>query len=70
MQYLEANNVVHRDLALRNCLVTTQGTEDTRFLVKVGDLGMSKIVKDGKFKVDPSNTALAVKWWYVSVILL
>jgi serine/threonine protein kinase len=37
MKYLEANNVVHRDLALRNLLVTGGG-EKGKYIIKIGDL--------------------------------
>jgi serine/threonine protein kinase len=37
MKYLEANKVVHRDLALRNLLVTGGG-EKGKWIVKIGDL--------------------------------
>src|SRR5690349_9993077 len=36
MQYLEHQGVIHRDLALRNLFVTT------KFMVKVGDFGLSR----------------------------
>ena len=44
MGYLESKHVVHRDLALRNLLVTTQGEEE-KYLVKVADFGLSRVGK-------------------------
>ncbi len=41
MLFLEKNGVIHRDLALRNLLVTTTGDED-KYLVKVADFGLSR----------------------------
>jgi serine/threonine protein kinase len=37
MKYLDANNIVHRDLALRNLLVTGGG-EKGKYIVKISDL--------------------------------
>ena len=38
MTYLETHNVVHRDLALRNLLITHGGSEQDKYMVKIGDL--------------------------------
>ncbi len=40
MNYLTEHHVVHRDLALRNILVSQD--VDGKYVVKVGDFGMSK----------------------------
>jgi serine/threonine protein kinase len=39
MAYLEAKNVLHRDLALRNLLVTS-GDFPHKYVVKVADFGL------------------------------
>ncbi len=47
MNYLANNEIVHRDLALRNLLV---GFDQNRnYLVKVGDFGMSRNVQKGYY---------------------
>lgn len=38
-QYLEDNHFIHRDIAARNCLLTTKG--DYR-VVKIADFGMAR----------------------------
>ena len=45
MKYLAENQIVHRDLAARNLLVKA---EDTRFMVKVADFGLSRVT-DGSY---------------------
>lgn len=40
MRYLEDRNVIHRDFALRNLLLTA--SEDQSYIVKVGDFGLSR----------------------------
>ncbi len=39
MQYLQSKNIVHRDLALRNLLVSIDGQDGT-YLVKVAGMGI------------------------------
>lgn len=36
--YLEASKFIHRDIAARNCLLTTKGPDR---IVKIGDFGMA-----------------------------
>ena len=43
MHYLEANNVIHRDVAARNCLIGHEGA------VKITDFGLS--IQNTFFKV-------------------
>ncbi len=58
MKYLEDNNVVHRDLALRNLLVGRD--QEGNYLVKVGDFGMSRTVDKGYYRT--SNTIAPIRW--------
>ena len=53
MHYLESKNILHRDLALRNLLVTTHGT--TKYVVKVGDFGLSKETPEGIYKASSTQ---------------
>ena len=58
MRYLEANNIVHRDLALRNILVD----KDTngKYILKISDFGMSQLVEKGHYKIN-TDTIMSVK---------
>jgi serine/threonine protein kinase len=59
MNYLEKQGKVHRDLALRNLLITiTNG--DPKYLVKVGDFGLSRNTEKGVVKGDDKD--VAIKW--------
>lgn len=42
VQYLESKGILHRDLALRNLLVSASGTnaKPSSYIVKVGDFGL------------------------------
>jgi serine/threonine protein kinase len=57
MHYLEEHNVIHRDLALRNLLVSKV---DGAYTVKVTDFGMSRSTEQGYYKTD--NQTIPVKW--------
>jgi serine/threonine protein kinase len=57
MLYLEQNNIVHRDLALRNLLVSKA---DGKYTVKVSDFGMSRSTERGYYQSD--DKSLPVKW--------
>ena len=57
MIYLEQNNIIHRDLALRNLLVTKV---NDKFTVKVSDFGMSRSVEKGYYQ--STQTSIPVKW--------
>lgn len=58
LKYLAANEIVHRDLALRNLLV---GYDQNRnYLVKVGDFGMSRDVQRGYYRTD--SRTIPIRW--------
>ena len=59
MRYLETNNIVHRDLALRNILVAKDN--NGKYLIKISDFGMSRLVEKGYYKTD-SDTLMPIKW--------
>jgi serine/threonine protein kinase len=48
--------VVHRDLALRNLLVTGDG----KYIVKVSDLGLSRAVESSYYKSE--GKSIPIKW--------
>jgi serine/threonine protein kinase len=61
MQYLESENLIHRDLALRNLLVAECVTPNKRFVVKVGDFGLSKALTTASYYKSDSSP-LPIKW--------
>jgi serine/threonine protein kinase len=62
MIYLEANSIIHRDLALRNLLVNKM---NGKYIVKVSDFGMSKLTELGYYQ--SNDTAIPIKWSAVEV---
>ena len=55
---LAAKNIVHRDLALRNIMVT-HGNEGDRYTAKVGDMGLALVLNKDEEKNDP---LLPIRW--------
>ena len=62
MAYLESQGFVHRDLALRNLLVGIVENSENKYVVKVGDFGLSKFLHDKVYYKSATNTPLPVKW--------
>ena len=62
MRYLESNNILHRDLACRNCLV---GSNE---VVKVCDFGMARFTEQNFYQAHPSKM-FPVKWSAPEVLL-
>ena len=62
MTYLSERKIVHRDLSLRNLLVT-QNSEQSKFKyeLRVADFGLSRIVNADDYYKNDSMT-LPVKW--------
>jgi serine/threonine protein kinase len=58
MDYLMDKGIVHRDLSLRNLLVTVD--ESGRYVVKVADFGLSRHLTRDYYKTDDKN--IPVKW--------
>ncbi|KFD64331.1 hypothetical protein M514_09912 [Trichuris suis] len=54
MDFLASKNVIHRDLALRNLLLTEN------HLVKIGDFGLTR--QDNKYEIKKLDTPLPIKW--------
>ncbi|XP_068699017.1 tyrosine-protein kinase TXK-like [Montipora foliosa] len=62
MNYLESRNVIHRDLATRNCLIGDHN------VVKLADFGLARFVLDDEYTAT-SNDKFAIKWASPEVIL-
>lgn len=56
MRYLASLNIVHRDLATRNCLVGND------FTIKVADFGMSRSLYDSHYYRIRGHAILPVRW--------
>src|SRR5882757_6980147 len=57
MKYLSSMKFVHRDLALRNCML------DKDLVVKVADFGLTRdIYTEGFYKSNAKDVALPAKW--------
>ena len=68
MQYLETQKVVHRDLALRNLLISTNSAEHEKFVIKVADFGLSRTTESGFYT--SSSRQIPVKWMALEVVLI
>ncbi|KAK0400695.1 hypothetical protein QR680_015403 [Steinernema hermaphroditum] len=56
LEYLEKMKCVHRDIAARNCLMSTV---NDKLVVKISDFGLSTI---GEAKIDDPTTKMAIRW--------
>lgn len=65
MESLERFNILHRDLATRNCLVGQQ------YCVKISDYGMSQAVFSADYYNGEGRTAIPIRWMaWESVVLV
>jgi serine/threonine protein kinase len=65
MEYLSANNHVHRDLACRNCLVKSCAKADetcSGVIVKIGDFGMSHGLYQKNYYRVEGQAVLPIRW--------
>ncbi|XP_055946629.1 leukocyte tyrosine kinase receptor-like isoform X2 [Argiope bruennichi] len=58
-QYLEENHFIHRDIAARNCLLTTK---DADRVVKIADFGMARDIYRADYYRKGGKAMLPVKW--------
>ena len=65
MAYLADSNIVHSDLAARNVLVTTTGDsgKSSKYLAKIADLGLGKVVQEGNNYYTSANKSIPIKWY-------
>ncbi|CAG9858272.1 unnamed protein product [Phyllotreta striolata] len=59
-RYLEEKHFVHRDLACRNCLVSSNDTESR--IVKIGDFGLARDVYKNDYYRKEGEALLPVRW--------
>jgi len=60
--YLEEHNYVHRDIAARNCLVSTVDQPDGKVLVKIGDFGLARMLSQQDYYRKTGEALLPVRW--------
>ncbi|XP_032804141.2 tyrosine-protein kinase receptor-like isoform X1 [Petromyzon marinus] len=58
-QYLEDNHFIHRDIAARNCLLTSKGSDR---IAKIGDFGMARDIYRASYYRKGGRAMLPVKW--------
>ncbi|XP_017768942.1 PREDICTED: leukocyte tyrosine kinase receptor [Nicrophorus vespilloides] len=58
-KYLEDNRFIHRDIAARNCLLTTKGPGR---VVKIADFGMSRDIYRSDYYRKGGKAMLPIKW--------
>lgn len=58
-KYLEENRFIHRDIAARNCLLTTKGPGR---VVKIADFGMSRDIYRSDYYRKGGKAMLPIKW--------
>jgi len=57
--YLEENHFIHRDIAARNCLLTSKGPDR---VVKIADFGMARDIYRADYYRKGGKAMLPVKW--------
>ncbi|XP_022710884.1 ALK tyrosine kinase receptor-like [Varroa jacobsoni] len=59
-QYLEEKHFIHRDIAARNCLLTSRAPEERQ--VKIADFGMARDIYRADYYRKGGKAMLPVKW--------
>lgn len=62
MAYIADCKIVHSDLAARNVLMTVSDNGNCKYLAKIGDLGLGKVVRDDANYYTSNNKSIPVKW--------
>jgi len=62
MRYLESNQIVHRDLAVRNILVSKEGED---YIAKISDFGLAR--SDNYYTQLGSTSELPIRWCSIEV---
>jgi len=60
MLYLNEKGIIHRDLSLRNLLVTFSTKPRTKYIVKIGDFGMARILDKGYYQ--SNSKTIPIRW--------
>ncbi len=69
MNYLCEKDIIHRDLALRNCLVEQKGN---KYFAKISDFGLSRMIgvdSQYYYTKEESRNELPWKWLAPEVLL-
>ena len=65
-EFLEQNKMVHRDIAARNCLVTSLAEEmsnnDFNIVAKIGDFGLARELYVNDYYKQGGNRLLPIRW--------
>lgn len=64
MRYLEERSVVHRDLSLRNVLVSRDSQD--KYVAKISDFGLSRVTDKDYYRTD--DKTVPVKWTAIEAI--
>lgn len=65
-RYLEQQHFIHRDIAGRNCLVTSKGADR---VVKIGDFGLAKDLYTSDYYQVEGQRKLPVRWMAPEALL-
>jgi len=60
MNYLSGMGMIHRDLALRNILISNNPGKGSKYLAKITDFGMARFLETDYYKSE--DTEIPVKW--------
>jgi tRNA A-37 threonylcarbamoyl transferase component Bud32 len=63
MTYLSDCKIVHSDLAARNVFMSIGNSgKSSKYLAKIGDLGLGKVVKEENNYYTSNDKSIPVKW--------
>ncbi len=69
MEYLHQRKIMHRDLALRNILLSIK---DSKFVPKISDFGLSKHLYEDEnyYSIGNSKNNVPIRWTAVEVLTM